>query len=130
METFAALKSPSMVEIPPKQVIFGRSSTRSTVQRSVEEAANANMPLLLQSENRTVRKFRPASSFVSLDGRTGIVLTSVALRSRALCSEANSSAMGRELSPRPRRRSQHVRGCFCGHVDESIGNLSWLDSVS
>lgn len=130
METFAALKSPSMVEIPPKQVIFGRSSTRNTVQRSVEEAANANMPLLLQSENRTVRKFRPASSFVNLVGRTGIALTSVALRSQALFSEANSSVMGRDLSPRPWRRSQHVRRRFCGHMDESIGNLGWLDSVS
>ena len=112
LETFAALESQLMLELPPKQAIFGRSSTRSTVHRSVEEAASANMPLLLQSENRTLRKFRPVSSFVSLDGRAGITLTSVALRSRALCSEANSSAMGRELSPRPKRRSRHVRAAF------------------
>jgi hypothetical protein len=36
-----------MLELAPEEVIFGRSSTMSILQRSVEKAANANMPLLL-----------------------------------------------------------------------------------
>ena len=48
MERFAALESPSMLELPPKEVISGRSSTLGTIQRSVEKAASAKMPLLLQ----------------------------------------------------------------------------------
>ena len=39
--TFAALESPSMVDLPLEVVIFGRSSTMSTIQRSVEKARNA-----------------------------------------------------------------------------------------
>jgi two-component system response regulator AtoC len=48
MATFAALESPSLLELPRKEVIFCRSSTLSTIQRNVEKAVNAKMPLLLQ----------------------------------------------------------------------------------
>jgi transcriptional regulator of aromatic amino acid metabolism len=65
-----------MLELAPEEVIFGRSSTMSILQRSVEKAANANMPLLLQSESNTGKEW---------------------------------------LEP------------LCGHVDEPIGNLGWLD---
>jgi len=39
--TFAALESPSMMELPLEVVIFGRSSTMSTIQRGVEKVQNA-----------------------------------------------------------------------------------------
>jgi len=66
---FATLKSPSMEEWPPEEVIFGQSSTMSTIQRSVEKAANANMPLLLQSESSTGKEI-PAR-FVHRQSRWG-----------------------------------------------------------
>jgi two-component system response regulator AtoC len=53
MGTFAAIESPSMVELPPQEVIFGRSSMMNTIQKSVEKAANANIPVLLQGESGT-----------------------------------------------------------------------------
>lgn len=53
MGTFATLESSPMAELPPAEVIFGRSSTMSTIQRSVERAANANIPVLLQGESGT-----------------------------------------------------------------------------
>lgn len=50
MGKFAALESPSMQELPPEKVIFGRSSTMTAIQRSVEKAANADIrPLLHRS---------------------------------------------------------------------------------
>ena len=53
MGAFATLESPLALELPPEEVIFGRSSTMSTIQRDVEKAANANIPVLLQGESGT-----------------------------------------------------------------------------
>jgi hypothetical protein len=69
MEMFVALESPSMVRLSPDEVTYGGISTKSTIQRSVEEAASAKMPLLLQSESSTAEEI-PAK-FIHCQSRWG-----------------------------------------------------------
>jgi transcriptional regulator of acetoin/glycerol metabolism len=47
---FALLESPLMGEFAPEEVMFGRSSTTNTIQKRVEKAANAKIPVLLQGK--------------------------------------------------------------------------------
>jgi transcriptional regulator of aromatic amino acid metabolism len=57
MRTYAALESPSMLELAPEEVILGRSSTMSILQRGVEKVVVANIPLVLQSESNTGKEW-------------------------------------------------------------------------
>jgi DNA-binding NtrC family response regulator len=48
--TFVVFESPLRGVLPSEEVMFGRSTTTNTIQRRVEKAANANIPVLLQGE--------------------------------------------------------------------------------
>ena len=53
MGAFAALESPLHMDLPPEEVIFGGSMAMGAIRKSVEKAANANIPVFLQGESGT-----------------------------------------------------------------------------
>jgi two-component system response regulator AtoC len=53
MGAFAALESPLHIDLPPEEVIFGGSVAMDAIRKSVEKAADANIPVLLQGESGT-----------------------------------------------------------------------------
>ncbi len=53
MGAFAALESPLHMDLPPEEVIFGGSKAMGDIRKSVEKAADANIPVLLQGESGT-----------------------------------------------------------------------------
>jgi len=127
--TFAALESPSTVDLPPEEVIFGRSSIMNTIQMSVEKSANANMPVLLQGESGTGKGI--LARFIhrqSQWGNRAFVKVSCAAIPGTLL-ESELFGFGKEAFTGTHGTKPTWRGLLCGHVDESIGNLVRLDRV-
>jgi two-component system response regulator AtoC len=126
---FAALESPSMVDLPPAEVIFGRSSTRNTIQRSVIEAANANMPVLVQGKSSIAKEI--LDRFIhpqSPRGNGALVKVSCpAIPGSSL--ESEFFGYGKEASTDTHATKPIWRWPLCGHVDESMGNLVGLGRV-
>ena len=60
METFAALESPSMVELPPQELTFDRFSIVSTIRRTAQHTASDNMCQHPQAEGSPGKEI-PAS---------------------------------------------------------------------
>jgi two-component system, NtrC family, response regulator AtoC len=129
MGTFAGLESPLMVRLLPDEVIFGRFSTMSTIQRSVEEAASANVPLLLQSESSTGKEI--LARFINSQSRWAngafVNVSCPAIPDTLL--ESELFGYGKGAFTKTHRTKPTWWGALCGYVDESIGNLGWLDCV-
>ena len=126
---FAALESRPMVDVLPEEVIFGRSSTRNTFQKSVEKSANANMPVLLQGASGTGKEI--LARFIHPQSRRGngafVRVSYPAIPGTLL--ESELFGYGKVASTDTRGTKPTWRGRLCGHVDESIGNLVRLDCV-
>jgi DNA-binding NtrC family response regulator len=53
MATFAELESPSMSELPPKEVIFGSSPAMGKIRQKFAKAEGAQIAVLLRENSGT-----------------------------------------------------------------------------
>jgi two-component system, NtrC family, response regulator AtoC len=124
------VRSRSLVELPPQDLIFGRFSTVSTIRRTAQHGASTNMSQHPQTEISPGKEI-PARFIYRQDQWANGAFSKVS------CPAMLEALLGSELSG-------HGKGSFsknhgtkakwrephCGQVDESIGNLGCLDSVS
>jgi two-component system response regulator AtoC len=130
MATFAALESPSLLDLPRKEVIFCRSSTLSTIQRSVEKAVNAKMPLLLQGASGHDKEI-PARFIHSQSRWVNRAFVRVSCPSiPGTLFESELFGFGKGAFTKTHGTKAMWLRALCGHVDESIGTLGWLDRIS
>jgi DNA-binding NtrC family response regulator len=130
MGTFAAIGSPSMVGLSPDEVTYGGFSTKSTIQRSVEEAASAKMPLLLQSESSTGEEIPARFIHRQYQWADGAFVKVSCPAILATLLESELSGHGKGSFTKNHGTIAKWLEPLCVHFDESIGNLGWLDSVS
>jgi two-component system response regulator AtoC len=125
--TFAALESPSMLDLPTDEVTFGRSLTMNTIQRSVEKSANANLSVLLKGESGTGKEI--LARFIQRQCQCGngafVKVSCPAIPGTLL--ESELFGYGKGVSTDTHGTKPTWRGPLCGHLDESMGNLVGLD---
>jgi two-component system response regulator AtoC len=130
MGMFATLELPSMVDLPPARVIFGRSSTMSPIQRSVKKAANANMPLLLKKGESSAEE-EILARYIHRQSPWGngafVKVSCPAIPGTLL--ESEFFGYGKGASTDTHATKPIWRWPLCGDEDESEGNLVWLDRV-
>lgn len=129
MRMFAALESRSMEDLPSKEVILGRSSTMNTIQRSGGKPANADIPVLLQSESGTGKEIQ--ARFIHCQSRWGNgALVKVSCPAiLGILFKNGLLRYGKGASTDIHGTKPIWRWPLCGHVDESMGNLAWLGLV-
>jgi DNA-binding NtrC family response regulator len=130
MRRFAALESRSLVELPSQDLTFGRFSIVSTIRRTAQHTACANMSQHPQTESSHSKEI-PAR-FIHRQYRWAngafIKVSCPAILDTLLESELSGHGKGSFTTNHGTKAKW--REPLCGHLDESIGNLGWLDSIS
>jgi DNA-binding NtrC family response regulator len=128
--TLAALELRSPVEFPSQNLTFGRFSIVSTIRRTAQDSASANMSQHPQTESSPSKEI-PAR-FIHRQYRWAsgafIKVSCPAILDTLL--ESELSGHGKSSFTKNYVTKVKWLEPLCAHLDESIGNLGWLDSVS